>query len=209
MPQFAHRCRTPARCFTLFLLGLPVLLTGCASNSWGAVGLRDDVVTIKQFIPTYPWIHDDEGRSRGLQARVYFVSAETEKGVHVPGRISVDLNVLHPQPQGGYEREQVYRWEFSESEAAGFRVRTRAVLGYSYGFVLCWPDDIDLSGEEVQLTFRYHRQEGGIVERRGPRFRVPLPPGYTSPPRAAQPTPARQPAESTGAAPRANSNGQN
>ncbi len=152
------------------LLCLPLANVGCAIEN----SMRDDVVAIRQYY-SQPWLKDDDGRVNGMRMRVYFISAETEKGVFVPGEIRTALEVLEPLPDGTYARELVHEWRFDQREAAGFRILRKSIIGDSYGFVLPWPAHADVAGREVQVQFEYTRHDGRVIARRGSRFCVPTP----------------------------------
>jgi hypothetical protein len=143
--------------------------------------LRDDIVAIRQFYSTEPWIRDAEGRYTGVFVRVYLVSAETEKGAFVPGTIKAAMYALTLRPDGTYQRELMHEWSFDQQQAAGYRVRKSSVLGDSYGFVLRWPAELELMGREVQVMFSYQKEDGEVIARRGSRFRVPVPTGHAYP----------------------------
>lgn len=143
-------------------------------TAWPA-GLRDDVTEIVQIPQSPPWIMGDDGRVRGLKVLLYFVSAASGKGEFVGGPIAVQLRVFRPQPDGTIAPEIAHEWRFDWRAAAGFRVRTRAVMGDSYGFLFAWPNEMILDGEELQLIYSYERRDGQRVLRSGSRLRVPLP----------------------------------
>lgn len=151
---------------------------GCNTADWSASGrdvrLRDDIVAIRQFPATDPWLRDEFGRICGLNARVYFVSAETGKGAFVPRTIHVDLHSLGILPDGTYDRELIYQWEFSEPLIRDLRMWRESVMGQSYGLVMRWPAELDLANREIQLTYRYTRRDGREVIKRSSRFRVPM-----------------------------------
>lgn len=164
----------PARLLaSLMLVILAGLSTGCQGFTGGTV--RDDIVAIHQFLPNPPWVRDDDGRASGLRPRVYFISAETGRGVFVPGPFAVDL-VERVPTSDGYERILRHTWSFSHREALGFRITKSSAMGESYGLVLRWPDELELGGTEIQLLYRYQRGDGRVIERGGSRVRVPLPP---------------------------------
>jgi len=131
-------------------------------------------VAIRQYY-SQPWLRDDDGRVNGMRMRVYFISAETEKGVFVTGEIRTSLEVLEPLSDGTYAREVVHEWSFDQREAGGYRILKRSIIGDSYGFVLPWPAHADLAGREVQVRFAYTRHDGRVIARRGSRFCVPEP----------------------------------
>jgi len=164
------------------LLGL-----GCQSPGGGAAtaDLRDDIVAIRQYYAAEPWIRDEEGRVTGIAARVYFVAPKTPlgdfKGVFVRGPIKASLYVLSYRPDGTYERKLAYEWTFTAQQAASFRIPQPSVMGYSYGLYLRWPPELDVMGREIQLMFSYRLPSGEEIARRGSRFRVPLPLGWSAP----------------------------
>lgn len=166
--------RLSVRRFALAMAGAVALLaTGCTQGTYSGRGpMRDDIVAIRQYTQAYPWIIED-GRVRGLQARIYFLSAETGKGVFVPGAIWAGLHTVERQTGGGLERELVYEWTFNRSQATDFRIPEPSILGYSYGLIFLWPPELDLRGEEIQLAYRYVRGDGREVRRAGSTFAVP------------------------------------
>ncbi len=181
-------------CRRVFGLGLAMLAAGCQTGGWSGSGtppVRDDIVAIRQFYATEPWIRDEEGRVSGLFVRVYFVAAvgneAVGKGVFVPGTIKAALYTLTVRPDGSYDRQPVYEWSFDEQQAAGFRLRTPSVMGYSYGLILRWPPEVNVMGREIQVVLSYEKQDGKVVTARGTRFRVPLPAGTRPAPPAGPP----------------------
>lgn len=138
------------------------------------VSTRDDITSIVQFWPTIPWIKDvATGRVNGFRATVYFISAGDELGAFVPGTIMARIFVLTPDARGNIQREQVYQWGLDEQAAMPFRIRKRATGGYYYGMVLKWPDELDLSGQQVEIAFSYIRGDGVEVKATPRSYRVP------------------------------------
>lgn len=137
-----------------------------------AVDTRDDVVAIHHFWKPEPW-RRVEDRAVGFTVPVYFVSAESQKGVFVSGKILIWLYELTPKPDGEFERECVHVWELDRAAALGFRVRKLSVMGYHYGFALTWPPNLDLAGKRIEVVFGYERADGQIVTGPARRFRVP------------------------------------
>ncbi len=160
---------------------LGLLAVGLAALVCGSIGcaprVANDIVAINQYTPTVPWVFDEEGRVVGMRARVYMVSASTSRGEFVPGTIEVELRRLLPRRDGTFQRELLHTWTFPEPRARDYRIVSKSVMGNSYGLVLRWPEDLELIGEEVQLTYRYTRADGGVVTRHGSRFRVTGPRG--------------------------------
>lgn len=195
-------CRSLGASMIVLALALGGCVTPDATRPPG--GLRDDIVAIRQFYAAEPWIRDEDGRITGLAARVYFVAPKTElgdfKGVFVRGPIRAEMYVLRLQADGTYERERVCEWTFDTYQAASFRVTQASIMGYSYGFYLRWPPDVDVMGREIQVLFSFTRPDGQVVARRGSRFRVPLPAGVTTP-RPALPSTAPSPPPASPAVP--------
>jgi hypothetical protein len=163
--------------FAVLLCLVVVPWTGCALGP--DRGLRDDIVAIRQYVPNPGWLKDPaDERVAGIATRVYFRSAETEKGTFVKGPFEVDLMLLSRGADGRYKRAVVHTWQFREPGVMGLRSRKAAVLGDSYLLPLHWPEDMDLAGQEIQLLYRYHRADGHVIERTGSKFRVPVPLAY-------------------------------
>jgi hypothetical protein len=183
---------------TLVLLSALTLLTvGC--NAPG--GLRDDVVTVYHFYRVPPWVYSPEGRVNGLLPRVYFVPAGDDKGFFVPGAIHATLHVRTRRPDGTYERTLVHEWRFDPKQAEGFRIVKRSTLGDSYGFVLRWPDELNLSGREIEIRFSYVRQDGRVIQGRPTPLPEPVPSGAPPPASQAAPPPKRVETSTRPAAP--------
>lgn len=141
----------------------------------------DDVVRIVQFWgQTEPSLRDADRRTIGFRTTVYFVSATTEKGEFVPGRILCWLYEVGG-PEAAAPRRLLHTWELTESESMGFRVRKRAIGGHYYGFLLTWPDTLRLDGKRIELQFGYERGDGRVVKADARRFRVPLPADQVTP----------------------------
>ena len=162
--------------------GAALLPAGCTagrSTEIDPVKIKtgDDIVNIVQFWPQPPWLQQGD-RIVGFKVTTYFVSGQTEKGAFVPGTIFAWVYELVPDGAGGRERKLAYVWELDEAEALGFRVNKRSVMGYHYGFVLRWPEDITLEGKLIEIQFGYERLDKGVVLGSSQRFRVPMPAGY-------------------------------
>lgn len=143
------------------------------------VPTQDDIVQVMRFVrdPIFVW---DADRPSGVVMSVYLVSAESQKGVFGRGPIEVTIHELR-HGRGGVERATVHTWRLTESDAMGFRVRKRSVLGYYYGLMLKWPKELDLSGREIELTISYTRGDGRVVSTAPIRRRVPVPFGAAPP----------------------------
>lgn len=137
------------------------------------VATRDDIVGIRQYWSQLPWLRRGD-RIVGFQSTVYFVSGETGKGAFVPGRIFAWIYEVPRGAASQAERTLLYMWELDEQQAMGFRVRRVAVMGYYYGMVLVWDENVDLEGKTIDIVFGYQRRDGSIVEGAAKRFRVPV-----------------------------------
>ena len=194
-PGAVRACRTPVAVLAgLLLAGL----AGCESapknesrpiSTWrqgapqpaaelidaGRVPSYDDIVGVHCLWPSWPWLRDGAGKAVGFRTPVYFFSGGREKGVFVDGTIRCWLNVLEPRPDGKWQRTPLHEWRFSKQEAMGFRVRKRVVGGHYYGFLLTWPDQLDLSGKMVEVQFGYDRKDGRTIRGGTVRWVVPRP----------------------------------
>jgi hypothetical protein len=159
------------------------------------VGTRDDIVSIYQFWKPLPWRMADD-RAVGFSVPTYFISAETQKGVFVSGKILAWLYEVNRLPDGSADKQCVHIWEFDRAAALGYRVRKRAVMDYFYGFALTWPPNLELAGREVEIVFGYERADGQVITSTPRRDRVPSPAAALAgrpralAPRAAAPRPA-------------------
>mgnify|MGYP000210642630 CR=1 FL=1 len=164
---------------------------GSSRQSDSASALDDsDVVAVYTYYDSDPWLRDVDGHVVGFKVRAYIASGRTDKGIFVPGDIEVTASLLRPRRGGGFLREPVHEWRFSEAEARGFRVRKPSILGESYGLVLRWPPDLDLSGRRVEIQISYQRSDGVVIKGPPRALSVPLPAGYEVAPGAAGPPPA-------------------
>ncbi len=145
------------------------------------VPTRDDIVAIRQFWSQLPWLRRGE-RIVGFQATLYLISGETSRGAFAPGRIVAWLYEVPPGATTDEERKLLHVWELDSQQSLGYRVRREAVMGYHYGFVLTWEDQVEVSGKLVDIVFGYERLDGRVILGAPKRFRVPL----GSAPRAAQ-----------------------
>jgi hypothetical protein len=189
-PRF-RRAWQPA---LLLGVGLLLLLTGCVAPG----GSGDDIVTVYHFYPVEPWLRDEVGRVNGLSARVYFVPAGGKGGCFVPGLIKAQVFSRDRRPDGTYARTPAYEWSFDQRQAEGLRIVKRSVLGDSYVLVLRWPQELDLSGREIEVRFSYVRQDGRTIVGRGTPLAVPRATGQI--PSGSATAPAGQPAASRPAA---------
>lgn len=138
------------------------------------VAERDDIVSINMFWQGWPWLSSSEDEVVGFRVPVYFVSGETGKGAFVANRILVWVSVVERGPDGRAKARPVHTWEFTREEAMGFRVRRLAVTGYHYGFMLAWPETLDLTDKEIEIEFGLERANGSVLTSGGRRFRVPF-----------------------------------
>lgn len=175
--------------------GLALLLAGCqadgtAPNWFAPQTPPDDVVRLAQYYSQQPWLRDPDKRITGLLVRVYLISSRTDKGVFAPGTVHVTLKTLALRPDGTIERIPTYEWTFDSRQAAPFRVRKTSLLGDSYGFVLRWPEELNLMGRKIEVAFNYERTDGRIVKGPPRQVSVDVPPGQRAgplPPRPATP----------------------
>lgn len=168
--------------------GLLALVAGCASPGkpglFGAtskpgdqieptqVDEFDDIVSIVQFWPQYPWLRENQ-KTVGFQVRSYFVSGKTEKGEFVPGTIFIWLYEVNPAARGKDAKKLAQVWELDRAASMGFRIRKLAIGGYSYGFVLPWERSLDLAGKTIEVAFGYQRGDGRMVMSKPRQFRAP------------------------------------
>lgn len=157
------------------LLPTTLLLAGCETGQPHYGQVHDDVVRIGQYFSAMPWLYDEAGTPSGVAVRLYLYSASTGKGVFVPGTIKVDMYGFRRLPNGRIGRELLHSWEFNEETARAMRMTKAAIMGDSYGMILKWPDDMDLSDRDVQFVYRYRRRDGGEIVRDGSHLRVPRP----------------------------------
>lgn len=161
---------------------------GSARRADPTAALDDsDVVAVYTYYDSEPWLRDVDGLVVGFKVRAYIASGRTDKGIFVPGDIEVTASLLRPRRGGGFLREPVHEWRFSEAEARGFRVRKPSILGESYGLVLRWPPDVDLSGRRVEIQVSYQRSDGVMIKGPPRALSVPLPAGYEAAPGVAAP----------------------
>ncbi len=136
------------------------------------VEARDDITSIVTFWSQTPWILR-EGQIVGVRAATYFVSAQTQRGVFVPGDIRVELRVIDRLRDGRRVRRSIHEWVLDRAAAMDFRVRKRAIGGYYYGLLLIWPQELALEGRSIELVFRYQRLDGREIEAPPKHFEVP------------------------------------
>lgn len=192
----------------LVLLGVAVGGVGCqgfgSTNGFGATVYNDDIVAIRGFYNPLPWVRDADDRITGFCVRTYFISGRTDKGVFVPGPITAKISRLHPRLEGGYDRTLLHEWTFHEYDARTFRVQKPSIMGDSYGFVLRWPDELDVMGRTIEIVFSYRRSDGRVITGPTRQLKVLLPPGYPSPSDEERPSGAspavqlRRPADGAG-----------
>ncbi len=137
------------------------------------VATRDDIIEIIQYWPREPWGLRD-GRVCAFKVATYFISGKTEKGAFIEGTIRAQVYRLYANAAGAPQRELAHEWELGPEEAMGFAVRKAAIGGYYYGFILSWPDEVDLGGDWVQVVFSYQRSDGRVIESSPKLLRVPL-----------------------------------
>ncbi len=74
-----------------------------------------------------------------------------------------------------------HEWQLDQRQAEGFRIVKRSTLGDSYGLVLRWPRELDLSGREVEIRFSYIRTDGRVIQGRPTPLPEPVPAGAPTP----------------------------
>ncbi|MBN2446280.1 MAG: hypothetical protein JXO22_06125 [Phycisphaerae bacterium] len=166
----------------VMLAGAVLTLVGCQAGEQrqpavgepfdaSTINTRDDITQVNSFCVTPPWLRD-EGRVVGFRARAYLVSAATGRGVFVPGDILVTVHKCVADRSGVVTRVPVHEWTLDEKAAMGFRVTKRTLMGYSYGLILRWPDELNLMGEVIEITIKYRRTDGVIIPSPPKQFRV-------------------------------------
>jgi hypothetical protein len=139
---------------------------------------RDDIVSVQQFWNPQPWLTDSASRPVGFRVPIYLLSGQTEKGAFAPGTILAWMYLVDPAaPAGSTNRQPLYVWEMPRNDAMGFRVRKKTMMGYFYGFLLKWPETINVAGETIEIEFGYERLDKRVVLGTPQRFKVPVPPG--------------------------------
>lgn len=138
------------------------------------VPTHDDIVSVVKFWPQSPWIPDASGVPTGFSVPVYFVSAETQKGVFVKGTMHVWLYQVVRDQRGRPSRALQYEWVIPPDELVNFRVRKKSIMGYYHGLALRWPKDLDVLGKEIIIQLGYEREDGRMIRETGRNFRVPL-----------------------------------
>lgn len=178
LPRALRRTRA-----CLALSGALALLAGCQPTGpispkpgdtfdASAVATHDDITAIHSFWREPPWVVD-AGRVIGFRTRVYLRSASTELGEFVPGTLIVKVFVRSQGPHGDVERTLAHEWRLPAADAMNFRITRRELMGNSYGLVLLWPPELDLSGREIDVQFIYERLTGVTIPSPPKYFRVP------------------------------------
>jgi hypothetical protein len=84
-------------------------------------------------------------------------------------------------------------------------VLRESIGGYYYGFVLNWPEELELDGQTVEIQFGYQRSDGRVITATPREFTIQPAAGgrasTRSAPAATQPSPAQPPARPRPAAP--------
>lgn len=138
---------------------------------------HDDIFQIVAFWVPPVWLFESSRQPVGFKSRVYFMSAADRKGVFVSGPISVTISRLRRAGRR-IEREQVHEWNLNSPQALGYRITKEGQLGLSYGFMLRWPDEVDVFGSQIEIVISYTRADGRVVRSSAKRLRVPVPDGY-------------------------------
>ncbi len=175
-----NRFRSDVR---LILIAAAVLVCGCeALGPRGAAApapaADQDIVEVYTYLEGDPWVRDGDGRIVALKMRAYFVSRASGKGRFVPGLVNASSSLALPRKSGGFERFRLYEWQFNELETTSFRIKKPSVLGDSYGFVLRWPDKLNLMGQQIEVQLGYQRGDGREIKAPTRQLEVPLPPRY-------------------------------
>ena len=144
------------------------------------VPTRDDIVQIVQYWPQMPVLMES-GRPVGIQVRAYMIDAREQKGAFVPGTVEASIYTHVRKANGVVEPTLVHTWRLDERAAMGFRMTRESTMGYSYGFVLRWPEELDIYGKLVDVVFSYARGDGRVIKGAAKRFVVPLRTGYVPP----------------------------
>jgi len=188
-----YRRRAPLRSAALVLLMTAMATAGCESPGpkpqpagkrapteidAASVPPRDDIISIHQLWPQFPWLYDSSGRAVGFRVPTYFYSGQTQEGAFVAGTIYCRMYLVERQPGGEEFRALLHEWEIAPQAAMGYRVRKRGVGGYFYGFMLAWPSELEIDGKLIEIEFTYQRLNGTVVSRSPHRLRVPVAPGH-------------------------------
>ncbi len=138
--------------------------------------LAPDIVEVHTHYNLFPWLQFDPADSRPqgfMISALFLVSARTEKGAFGDGVITVRLFRVERDARPRDARVLVHTWTFTPQEALPFRSTKRTVVGMGYQLRLRWPEDVDLTGEEVVVFVEFARPDGKVI-RSGPKsLKVP------------------------------------
>jgi hypothetical protein len=136
------------------------------------VPTRTDIVSIQIFWSNPIWLLNSDSEPVGIQAPVYFVSGETQRGAFVDGNITVWMYELTPNASSRNDRKLLYEWKLDGPAERIFRVRRKAIGGYYYGLRLLWPSDLPVDGKQVEIVVGYTRPDGTVIRSLGRRDEI-------------------------------------
>lgn len=143
---------------------------------------QDDIYEVVHFWQQLPWLYEGN-KPVGFKVPTYFLSSQTRKGTYVSGPIFVSLFRFDRAKGPEFARQLAYRWELSPADAMPFRIAKQTLLGYGYGFMLKWPDELDVAGREIDVEISYQRGDGRTIKGSSKRLRVPSGPDIAAPAR--------------------------
>lgn len=165
------------------LAGLMLAVAGCETTRTAesikvgetfdasTIASTDNVTQLHVYYPGFPWL-TDVGKPVGFRARAYFTNPQNQ-GVFVSGPITIRLERVQRPRRGVTEREPLQEWTFDEAAAMEYRVQKKSIMGLSYGFILMWDESLDLSREEIAITFEYEREDGRVIRSSTRLFPLP------------------------------------
>ncbi len=139
---------------------------GRASRSADASPIESNIVGVRKFISSNPWLifnSDGTGRVDGLKLTVYLEGTKGPKGVFGSGTIIVTMYRVDRDPAGGRVARQVFEWELPPHKAYPWRAKHVTGMGWGYGLRLSWGKDLDLAGKNVAVVVKYAQEDGRVV----------------------------------------------
>jgi hypothetical protein len=182
--RLSRRCLASPHCGSNLLvcavaLLLMTALSGCQNPGQrgerfdaSRVDTRGDITQVHTFWPSPVWVRQG-GEIIGFRTAAYFISAETGKGAFVPGDIVVRLYERVRDEAGDVQRRLKHEWVLPPNEAMMFRVTRKSIMGYSYGLVLKWPDELEFDSRQIDIVIAYQRPDGREIPAPPKAFRVP------------------------------------
>lgn len=150
-----------------------------SKNPIAKVPLDPDIVAVKKFLSTVPWISfDPNNRNKpgGFKVLVYLISSKTQRGAFGDGIIRIVMSLAQRDETGKKVYREIRTWTYDTKQAFPYRMKKKnPVLGYAYGLRCRWePEDDIVLGGEIAIRVDFERKDGMVLTAQPNILKPPL-----------------------------------